>query len=215
MDTFFKRTKQLEDRVDDFLDAISEGAIVFQAGVKDYIHGQKTQFEERINQIKLLESKADNLRRFIENELYTHSLIPEHRGDVLGLLESMDEVIDTAKKTLIQFSIEHPEIYEEFHADFLELTEMAVMAVESIVKSTRAFFKDIKAVKNDLHKVSHFEKEADRVEERLKRKIFQQDNMRLSHQMHLRYFAQHVSELADAAENVADRLMIYTIKRQF
>jgi uncharacterized protein Yka (UPF0111/DUF47 family) len=35
----------------------------------------------------------------------------------------------------------------------------------------------------------------------------------LSHKIHLRYFALHVGQLSDAAERVADRLAIYSIKR--
>jgi len=35
----------------------------------------------------------------------------------------------------------------------------------------------------------------------------------LSQKIHLRYFALHIDNVADRAENVADRLAIYTIKR--
>ena len=57
-----------------------------------------------------------------------------------------------------------------------------------------------------------YEKEADKVAINLKRHIFQLA-IDLSQKMHLHYFAVHVDSLADAAETVADRLAIYTIKR--
>jgi uncharacterized protein Yka (UPF0111/DUF47 family) len=37
--------------------------------------------------------------------------------------------------------------------------------------------------------------------------------MSLSHKAHLRNFVEHIDNLADRSEDVADRLAIYTIKR--
>jgi len=57
-----------------------------------------------------------------------------------------------------------------------------------------------------------FEKEADKVSTKLKQAIFSSD-MDLSHKMHLRNFVEHIDNVADWAEDVADRLAIYVIKR--
>lgn len=212
MAVLFKQTKMLEAQIDGFLDAISQGALIFKRAVKDYLDGENDKLEERIVTIGKLENKADDLRRKIENHLYSHSLIPEHRGDVLGLLESMDNVIDTTKKTLNQFSIETPDIPAELHKDYIELAEMAAMAAESVVLATRAFFRDVNAVKDHLHKVYFYEKEADKIANRLKHHVFQMD-IDLSRKIHLSYFVQHVDYPSDRAEEVADRLAIYAIKR--
>jgi hypothetical protein len=208
----FRATKQLENEIDEFLDAISEGSLIFRQGIKYYLLNKTIEFEERLQALARLETVADSLRRKIENELYTHSLIPEHRGDVLGLLESLDEIINGAKETLKQFDVENPEIKPDFNDLFNELTENAVEASEAMVRASRAFFKDIKAVKDHLHKVYFYEKEADKLSDKLKRKIFKFE-MDLSHKNQLRYFATHIDRLADRAEDAADRLSIYTIKR--
>ncbi|MFQ5751954.1 MAG: DUF47 domain-containing protein [bacterium] len=212
MAILFKSTKMLETQIDEFLDAISQGALVFKQAIKNYLEDAKDKLEENIVTIIDLEKKADNLRRRIESHLYTHSLIPDHRGDVLGLLESMDNVVDTAKSTLYHFSIESPDIQKELTYDFLDLTEQAAMAAESIVLAVRSFFKDVQSVKDHLHKVYFYEKEADKTADKLKRNIFKL-NIDLSRKMHLTYFVQHVDFLADRAEAVADRLSIYAIKR--
>lgn len=214
MSLLFKKAKKLVSQIDEFLDEISEGMIVFKEGVTSYIASDQAGFDNRIEQIDKKESNADKLRREIENQLYLNSLIPEHRGDVLALLETMDHVIDTAKKTLNQFSVERPDIPDILHSGYLNLTEACTIAAEMIVKSTRAFFSDIRNVKNHLHKVYHYEKEADRLSDTLKRKIFDTD-WKLSQKIHLRYFTLHIEQISDRAEAVADRLSIYTIKRQF
>ena len=46
----------------------------------------------------------------------------------------------------------------------------------------------------------------------LKRNIFASD-LDLAHKIHLRYFALNVELVSDRAEEVADRLAIYAIKR--
>jgi len=212
MAILFKKTRVLENQIDEFLDAVSLGGIVFKQGMNDYMDGQAENFKKSLISISKLENKADDIRRKVETRLYSHSLIPEHRGDVLGLLENMDDVIDTAKSALTQFSTESPDILPELKKEYMELTEMAVQAIESVVLSARAFFRDVDAVKNYLHKVYFYEKEADKIVNRLTHHIFE-SNIELSRKIHLRFFAFHVEHLADAAENVADRLAIYTIKR--
>lgn len=214
MPILLKSTKIIEAQIDEFLNAVSEGVIVFQQGIKDYLHNDREKLDSDLATIRHLENRADELRRMIENQLYSHSLIPEHRGDVLGLLESMDNVIDTAKHLLIQFSIESPDIQMALIKDFLDLTEQSAHAAEAIVLSTRAFFREVNAVKDHLHKVYFYEKEADKTAEQLKRRIFSL-KIDLARKMHLASFVQHVDSLADRAEEVADSLSIYAIKRIF
>lgn len=212
MAILLKSTKELEIQIDEFLDAVGQGAIVFKLGVKYYIDQNQSNFCEQLKQLSTLENKADSLRRIIENKLYTHTLIPEHRGDVLGILESTDNVIDQMKETLTQFDIETPTIPDALNKNFLDLTEMSVLAVDALVLAIRAFFRDVKAVNDHLHKVYFYEKEADRIGDDLKRHAFRLD-LHLSEKNHLRYFALHIQQVSDCAESVADRLAINTIKR--
>jgi predicted phosphate transport protein (TIGR00153 family) len=213
MAILFKASKVLQASVDEYLDSISQGVLVFKMCVKNYLDKDQTNFKERRETIDKLEAKADRLRRAIENDLYSHSLIPDHRGDVLGLLESIDNIIDTAKKTVNQFDVENPYFPEDIGDEYKELVDMSVEAAEHIVKASRTFFKDVRMVNDYLHKVYFYEKESDRIGDRIKRKVFLKDDLDLCQKMHLRYFALHIDNIADEAEKVADRLSIYSIKR--
>ena len=209
----FRRTHALERQIDEFLDKLSESALVFKAAIKVYLEASANEgFEEKLKQVNELESDADELRRAIETQLYAQTLIPESRGDVLGLLENLDSIHNMFEGNLWHFSIEKPDIPPELRKDYQELTDIAVQAVESVVLAARAFFRNIEAVGDHMHKVMFYEKEADKVSTKLKRAIFGSD-LSLAHKAHLRYFAEHIDNLADMAEDVADRLAIYTIKR--
>ncbi len=208
----FRSSRVLEAQIDEFLDVVAEGGLVYQAGVKAYLNGDKSDFDAAIIKIDKLESKADKLSKDVESHLYRQSLIPEHRGDVLGLLENSDNIIDTTKMSLYQFSVEQPEIPAEFDAEFLKLADASAAAVDAVIVCARAFFRDSEQVKDNLYKVHHFEKEADTISDSLKRAIFASD-LDLAHKIHLRYFALNVEKVSDKAQEVADRLAIYSIKR--
>jgi predicted phosphate transport protein (TIGR00153 family) len=196
-----------------FLDKISESGIVFRRGVKNYMRKDAVDFDTHLQQIITLEHEADELRKSIETQLYTQTLVPESRGDILALMETSDDVIDRATDTLSEMSIENPMIPEAFRDGFIELARSVVRAMEEMVKALRAFMRDPINVRNYLHKVYYWEKESDRLAGELKRAIFADDTLTLSQKIHLRYFALHVDTIADRAEDVADRLAIYTIKR--
>ncbi len=208
----FKSSHNIETKIDGFFDTVAKGGLVYRAGVHAYLSGDIADFESAIVSIDKLESQADKLSKEVEAHLYGHSLIPEHRGDVLGLLENSDNIIDSAKTCLYQFSVEQPSVPEEFREGYCKLADAGCSAVEAVVVSARAFFKDVNSVKDNLYKVHHFEKEADGISDRLKRRVFASD-LELAHKIHLRYFALNVDRVADRAEEVADRLAIYAIKR--
>lgn len=213
MAVLFRITRSLESQIDEYLNSVSQGVLIFLEGVKSYLASDQASFSDRMSTIDALENKADDLRRAIENNLYSHSLIPEHRGDVLGLLESIDNLIDTVKETIVQFDIERPVVPADLNAQYLELGDMSVKSAEAVIMAGRAFFKDVKSVQDHLHKVYLYEKEANKLGDRLRRLIFKKQDLGLSQKFHLRYFAQQIDKVADSAEDTADRLAIYTIKR--
>ena len=200
-------------QIDDFLDKVSESGLLFKQGMDAYLKANKESFKRKIEEVTDTEHQGDALRRSVEEQLYVKTLIPESRGDVLALLESMDSLLDRFKGVLWQFEIEQPEIATEFNEDFRELVLCVVETVEAIVRSTRAFFVNVFSVSNHIHKVSYWETQSDKISTRLQRNIFTCNELRLSQKMQLRDLVRHVDKIADRAEDVADKLSIYVIKR--
>lgn len=208
----FRKTKKLEAKMDEFLDTTSNSGLAFLDGVKFYLREDIKSLEHQIETVKNLEHRADKLRRDIEAQLYSETLIPESRGDVLGLLENTDDIINAAKANLMELFIQTPVISKDTHQDFIDLAELSYHAIDEVVKAIRAFLRNPMTVRDYLHKVYYYEKQADELAIQLKLKIFH-SALYLSAKSHLRYFVQHFDGLANKAEDVADRLAIYTIKR--
>lgn len=208
------KTKELIGEIDGFWDTIARSSMVFRLGIKEYVLGKPEKLATRIIEINKLENAADTLRRQIKVKLYSEMLIPESRGDVLGLLESSDNVIDAAKKVLNSFDIERPLIPDFLTEDFISLVDFSADAVEEMVKAARAFFTETSVVNDYINKVSFFEHEADKIEDIIKRKAFDSIEIEsLCWKVQVRYFAERVAFLSDGAEEVCERLAISVIKR--
>lgn len=213
MPILFRKTRELERQIDEFLDTVIHGGLLFRQGIKFYLHEDGEEFEKCCRELDGLESSGDRKRRAIEGKLYLETLIPESRGDVLGLLESSDRVLNNMAETLTEFSVQLPDIPTETETAFLNLTDTSISAVESMVMAVRSYLRDPTTVRDHINKVTFYEKEADKVCEKLKRDVFRREEIPLSRKSHLRYFAVRIDEIADSAEDVCDRLAIAVIKR--
>jgi len=68
------------------LDILSEAGLIFREAVQGYFaDGTNDRFTERLERVAALESRGDELRRAIEVAMYSETLMPDLRGDVLRL----------------------------------------------------------------------------------------------------------------------------------
>ncbi|MGR3289935.1 MAG: DUF47 domain-containing protein, partial [Paracoccaceae bacterium] len=132
--------------------------------------------------------------------------------DVLVLIETIDQLMSQFESFLWALSIETPEIPKELNNGFRKLTNMVIRAVDELALGGRAFFRSPHDVPAYNHKVMLYEKEADIISTNLKRAIFGSD-LELARKIQLREFVDQIDNIADVAEDVADRLAIYAIKR--
>ena len=212
-ESIFGKTKQLEQEIDQFVDIVSEVGLIFKKAVPAFLReGATEKFNQMVNQVSEMESKADKITKEVERSLYEETLIPDARSDVLRLLEHLDELIGMYQGNCYRFSIQKPNFPKEFHDDLINLTETVVNCVESLCLTVRSFFRDIKTVRDNAHKVTYYEKESDVQYSSLAHKIFG-TTLSLDQKIHLQYFVERIDRICDQAEDIADEIQIYTIKR--
>ena len=169
---FFKKTKSTIRDIDEFLDTVDQGILVFKEGVKSYLKEDDDSFQKNLANLYELEAKADKKVLRIQNEFFEHSLIPQFSAEVVKLLDSLDDIIDTAKENLYQYDVEIPFIPKKLTGDFLKLLEVSCAAAEAAIPAVRSFFNNPSSVKDNEHRVYFYEKETDGLAADLKRKIF-------------------------------------------
>jgi len=210
----FGRTRKLEHRIDEFLDRVTESGVVFNRALRIYLQeGASEEFDIYLNKVVDLEAKEDRLRRDIEIEIYARTLIPDLRADVLRLLEDTDAIVNAYEAMLFRLSIQTPEIPTEFHENFRELSETVVSCAETLVLGARAFFRDMEAVRDHCIKTIFLETQCDMLSTKTQRSVFN-SGLPLERKIHLRYFIERLDDIANLAEDVADTLQIYSIKRR-
>ena len=208
----FGKTRRLESQVDQFLDLIIKGTLAMREAIRSYLSGDDEDFQSLLTMVSDSERRADELRKSAETMLYTYSLIPESRADVLALLENLDNLIDRAKQIIQEFDVQEPDIEVGYLDLYVEVTDKSVKAVEQVVDAVRAFFRNESRMRDCTNKVDFYEREADRAGLRLKKQIYQSD-MDLARKHHLRYFADTLESLSDIAQEVSEQLAIASIKR--
>ncbi len=213
MAVFTRTTKKLIIKIDEFFDNIDLGIVVFKEAIKSFVEKDMESFQRHLSKIEVLESSADKLQRSIENEMITHSILPQHKAEVTALIDEMDEIIDALKSSLNEFNIELPEIPANLKNSFISLSEVSVSAAEELVPAARAYFKAPYTVREKLLKVYYFESETDKLSRSIKKVVFQEmDDLDLAHKAHLRYIIHHVEKISDLAQKAADLLSGMAIK---
>ena len=210
----FGQTRKLEYRIDEFLDRVTEAGVIFSRALRIYLQeGASKEFDVFLEDLVQIENMEDTLRREIEIEIYARTLIPDLRADVLRLLEDTDGIVNAYEAMLFRLSIQKPDFPDNLHDGLRDLGDTVVTCVESLVLAARAFFRDLEAVRDHCIKTIFLETQCDKLSTKAMRSVFDSD-LPLERKIHLRYFIERIDDIANLAEDVADTLQIYSIKRR-
>ena len=133
---FFGKSRAVERQIEEFLDSVSEVGILFIESVRDYVqNGLEEDCLRRQARIGEVERHCDDLRRSIESVMLTQMLIPQSRGDVLRLIDLLDDLVDDMKRGLLAVTIEMPKVPYKLKPDVGRLRRAihVVRALQRIV----------------------------------------------------------------------------------
>jgi uncharacterized protein Yka (UPF0111/DUF47 family) len=213
--TLFAKTRSLELRIDEFLDKVAEGGILFERGMVLLLErGLVPETEEKLEQLIQLKQRCNQLRRRVMDTLYSEMLIPEFRGDVLRLLSNLYRLLDSIKNVFQDFLIEYSDVVsgQQSIAEAKELVAVVVQSVQAAVQGARAFFRNPEAVRDHINQIRVYESEADGITVRLKRGLFASGRP-LEQKLLGRDALAVIDGLADLAEEISDELSVLAIKR--
>ena len=209
----FRTTKVLQAEIDEFLDVVSQAALAYRHGIERYTrHGWDATAQKKHEQLDAFESRGDTLRIRIGTALYREMLLPDTSGDVLGLLGSLDRLLDDMEHSMVMLRIERPEIPAEFHEGFVECAARAADAVEQVVVAARCYFRDPDAARDHIHKIHFYEKETEHTALGTIELLFKSD-LSLDRKLQLRGHVWLIDRVADLADDAGDALAIYAVKR--
>ena len=213
MTLFFSKTNKLLEMIEEYLEKVAE--CMEQARKTLFLYMKKgscDEFDDLVAKTHMAESCSDDLRREIEISLYEKALIPESRGDILGLLEAVDKIPNKAESVAFQIQTEALRIPDEFKSDLCKIININLNIFEDIKRAVRAVFKNIKEVRDITNEIDKKESSSDSMERALIKKLFSSD-IDIGEKILLKELIIEIGSISDRAENTADRLNIMAVKR--
>ncbi len=208
----FKKTRDLETKTADFLTNINQAGFIFGQAVQHYLEqGVDDDFNDKKNQISTLEATNDTLRRDVENQLYTHMILPDMRSDILKLLEGCDRIINKYESDTILLGVEKPVVPKKMIKQVLELVQLNLNCVSALIEAVRYFFAGSRP-SDQIQFVLFLEHQIDDLALELKRIVFEDKKLSLSRQLQLKVFIYSIEKISDMAEDVADLVTVMAAK---
>ena len=214
MSLFYKHEKEVRRLIQEYFEVADRAINEFEAAMRCFFQdGPCEQFREGDKRIHAAESRADDLRREVEKSLYSRSLLPESRGDLLGLLENFDKMPNLAETISFMVDTQQVQVPPEYLPDLVKLLDVNVEAYRLVRETVDKLFTDPDSVGEAVGPVDAKESESDQLEGKLIRAIFSSD-LEKAEMILLRELVQRIGDLSDSAENVAGRLEIISLKRR-
>jgi predicted phosphate transport protein (TIGR00153 family) len=201
-------------KLKDHADKVKECAWMFKRAVECYVEKDCEEFDQLTEDVAMLESQADWLKRNLRNHLPRGLLMPVDKFILVDCLREQDHVLDNVEKALYWLSFKpEGDIPEELVGDLLHLVDAVVPAIEKLPEMAEqaiAYFESsteenrnrLKSTIRDIHQA---EKEADHLEHELKKEAFAilKDPVDIFHIVRL---VEIIANIADDAQNASDRM---------
>ena len=195
-------------------DKVRECAWMFKRAVNCYVEQDCEEFDKLTEDVAMLESQADSLKRNLRNHLPRGIFMPMDKFVLLDCLREQDHVLDDVEEALYWLSFKPMAgIPEELVGDFLHLIDAVIPAIEKLPEMSDqaiAYFKNSteenrNKLKSIIREIYQAEKEADHLEHELKKNAFAllDDPVEIYHIVRL---VEIVGDICDHAQNASDRM---------
>jgi predicted phosphate transport protein (TIGR00153 family) len=210
----FKKEQQVEQLIYQYLDNLKMAQNEFLKAMNVYFEkGFSGDFDFLIERLHKVESKADDTRNEIETMMYTKALIPESRGDILGLLEAIDQIPGLFQVVLYMIQTQRLSTPDFLVLDMKELIRVSLECCDLLVKEVEALFKKSGNIRSFVSTIDNNESHCDHIERRIITKIFDAD-LEPSQKLQLKEMVIQLGDISDQTDRVARRVYIISIKRR-
>ena len=210
----FKKEQQVQGLIFKYLDNLKMTQKHFEEAMDCYFEfglGENCDF--LITQTHKFESRADDTRHEIIEMMYSKVLIPESRGDILRLLESIDLIPNHFETLLFMIQGQKLEIPDFIIPDLRELMRVSLECCDLVIVQVEALFKKTEDIKALVFTIDSHESRCDHIEREIVRKVFDSE-LDPFQKIQLKDLAGHMGQISDQADRVSRGIYIISIKRR-
>lgn len=212
---FFNKTKQqqIEEEFAEYRRQVSLCLAGAANSIKRHAQcGDFNDLRENVATVHRYEGKADDIRRSLEDKMYSQALFPESRGDLVGLLEAIDRVPNRAESVVRMLMTHHLLVPDDLKAGIIELADICRRCTDALLEGAENLFSNYTAATVAVGKVDELESEADHLESALTERVFT-GPWDGAYRILLRDLIERLASVTDCAESAGDRIRITVAKR--
>jgi predicted phosphate transport protein (TIGR00153 family) len=172
------------------------------------------QFEFFIKQTHKYESKADDILQEIYDQMYGKALIPESRGDILGLLEAFDSIPELFEHILYMIHTQNLILPAAIVGDIKALIGISLECCDLLVRQVTALFKLNEKLRPLMSAIDANESQCDHIQRKVIRRIFENAEIEPFDKLQLKELIEKIGNISDRADMVSKRINIIRLKRR-
>jgi len=211
----FKKEHQVESLIYDYLDTLKQTQENFLKAFKVCLRNPcDDNLDFLIAQTHKFESKADDIREEIKLLMYGKALIPDSRGDIMGLLESIDEIPRLFEHVLYMIQTQRIFVPPELEPDISELVRISLESCDLVVEQVVALLKKKEEVRSQMDIIDTNESHCDHIERRIISRVFGSDDIDPFLKLQIKDLVVEIGNISDQADRVSRRINIISMKRR-
>ncbi|MDD5066984.1 MAG: DUF47 family protein [bacterium] len=216
MGLFTKKRGLLKDLVLKYFEQANSCIRVFHDSISLYFEkGLVPDFEIAVTNTHREESKADDLRREIESELYTKSFNPQICSDILSLLENADKIPNKCESILYKIYLQNMRIPGKYTEEFGELIKININAYKTVHVDMKDLFLNREEIKLLTSGVDDFESQSDKLERKMIKEVFDDPSIDKADRILFKELILEIGSISDFSLDLADKITITALKVKF
>ncbi len=167
------------------------------------------------NELRLMESRADEIRRQIIRQLLEGGLVIDSRKSIMHVIEAVDEIADLAEDIILQIYIQNiviPIFTHDSIRAMTEITSRQLYLLVDVVKGVVSHYKSEEMTQTILQ-IEGMESAIDGIQQSVVKTLFETD-MSLAEKLQLRELINLIGHMSDLIEDISDEIEIIMMARK-
>ena len=214
MKFLFRKQRQVKALIEQYLEHLRFIQETFFRAINNCLDGDcQDDFRALADQAHHFESRADDVREEIKTLMYSKVLLPESRGDIMGLLESVDQVPRFFEIVLNIIRTQNLTIPTLIVPDIRELVAVSMEACDLMTQQVEDLFQRGRRIPELLKIIDEKESHCDAIERRIITTLFESDIDPFI-KIQLKELVVFLGDISDQADRVSKRINIISLKRR-
>jgi len=210
---FWRKQKEIEALVLEHLGHVDATLEAFTRSLTAYLHEGDSEAADRFAlETHRAEGRADDVRRRIEMQLLSGSLLPTSRRDILQIIEQVDRLANAAEEILDYLLLQQVQVPEEIMPEIEEIATQSNAVFGEVKGAVTALFHDVNEALEHSKAIEQLEGEVDHLERVAVKRLFELD-IELARKLQISGFIQRLVRLSDRAEDLSDLIELVVAAR--